>query len=119
MFGLTTLGSWPRGLISFVKLLPRIEVINDLLLGKMASLLRVLSKVPAGSPTRGVILKKLRGDAIKISCASISSDVALTIADYVEQKREKARLGGGQRRIDNQHKKVGIAQFSSCRQKPI
>ena len=95
-------------------MLPRIEVIHDLLLGKMASLLRVLRKAPASNPTRGINLKKLQGDAIKLSCASISSDVALTIADYVENKREKARLGGGQRRIDNQHKKVGTTQFSSC-----
>jgi len=86
-------------------LLPRIEVIHDLLLWKMASLLRVLRRAPASNPTRGINLKKLQGDAIKLSCASISSDVALTIADYVENKREKARLGGGQRRIDNQHKK--------------
>ncbi len=43
----------------------------------------------------------------KILNAGISSDAALTIADVIESKRANAMLGGGQKRIDSQHKKVG------------
>lgn len=68
--------------------------------------MRHVHKLSFASPSKGFILKRLGADTAKICSARISSDVALTIADYVEQKREQARLGGGQRRIDTQHKKV-------------
>ena len=79
-----------------------------LLIGKMASFLRTFQKTSAFNTARGIVLRKVRDETIKVCSARISSDVALTIADYVEQKREQARLGGGQRRIDKQHKKVGF-----------
>lgn len=72
----------------------------------MASVLRTFYKTSVSNTARGIVLRKIRDETVKVSSAKISSDVALTIADYVEQKREQARLGGGQRRIDNQHKKV-------------
>ena len=77
----------------------------------MAGLLRSLNKISVASPPRRAILNRLGAEAVKICSARISSDVALTIADYVEQKREQARLGGGQRRIDNQHKKVRFEEL--------
>ena len=79
---------------------------------KMASLLiRSVHKTPIINISRGITLRKIRADTVKVCSARISSDVALTIADYVEQKREQARLGGGQRRIDNQHKKVRPSKY--------
>ncbi|XP_065056604.1 propionyl-CoA carboxylase beta chain, mitochondrial-like [Rhopilema esculentum] len=71
----------------------------------MAAMLRSLGKFSVTCPSKNISLKILGSTAGKLCTARISSDVALTIADYVEQKREQAKLGGGQRRIDTQHQK--------------
>ena len=78
----------------------------------MAAMLRGLGKFSVTCPSKNISLKILGSTAGKVCTVRISSDVALTIADYVEQKREQAKLGGGQRRIDTQHKKVRY--FFSC-----
>eukprot|EP00794_Sanderia_malayensis_P011217 gene11217-12394_t len=58
---------------------------------------------PVKYANRANLLPKLR--VAKVLNAGISSDDALTIADFIEAKRNKAKLGGGQKRIDNQHRK--------------
>ena len=77
----------------------RCDLVIDILAhpsSKMAALLRSLKRVEPG-----FVLKLAR-----ISKANISYDAGITIADFIEHKRENAALGGGQRRIDNQHMKV-------------
>ena len=76
---------------------------------KMATFLRRFNNL---SSTFNNYASCFHRNALKISSvnfctARVSYDDALTIADYVEQKRSLAKLGGGQRRIDNQHRKVG------------
>lgn len=51
-----------------------------------------------------VVLQKLQHFSL-LSIRS-SSKLAVSIQENIEKKRAKAKLGGGQHRIDAQHKKV-------------
>ena len=75
---------------------------------KMATFLRRCNNLASNFNNYASCLHRsaLKISSAKFCTARVNYDDALTIADYVEQKRSLARLGGGQRRIDNQHRKV-------------
>ena len=61
----------------------------------------------------------LKGAAKRISLVTLStircsSQVSQTIQQNIENKRAKAKLGGGQSRIDAQHKKVNHHIITRC-----
>ena len=45
---------------------------------------------------------------LALSSVRSSSKLAVSIQESIENKRAKAKLGGGQHRIDAQHKKVKL-----------